>query len=294
MAQRYGGAHSPRGPSDAAGRPGAATPAPLGAPLRGQARTSILMGLSLLPVLAAFFADGALGLAGSLAGGAAIFGGAFLTREGLKAEAAWAARRIARRPAIPRKVFGALVVGLGVMLAAGVGLPGAVYGLVAAALHLVSFGIDPMSDKGMEGVDAFQTERVARSIEEAEGYLASMKAAVLRAGDREATARVERMSGTARAMFRRVEDDPRDLGSARRFLGVYLMGARDATVKFADLYAAGRDPQVKADYLALLDDLERGFDAKRETLLVADRTDLDVEIEVLRDRLKADGLPTGD
>ena len=72
------------------------------------------------------------------------------------------------------------------------------------------------------------------------------------------------------------------------------MGARDATVKFADLYAARKDADVKADYFNLLDDLERGIEAKRETLLISDRTDLDVEIEVLRDRLKADGLPTGD
>jgi 5-bromo-4-chloroindolyl phosphate hydrolysis protein len=95
-------------------------------------------------------------------------------------------------------------------------------------------------------------------------------------------------------MFRTVEDDPRDLTLARKYLGVYLMGARDATAKFADLYAETRDAKVKADYLALLDDLRRGIEARRETLLLTDRTDLDVEIEVLRDRLKRDGLPIGD
>jgi hypothetical protein len=36
------------------------------------------------------------------------------------------------------------------------------------------------------------------------------------------------------------------------------------------------------------------MEAKRETLLISDRTDLDVEIEVLRDRLKRDGLPVGE
>ncbi|WP_179380618.1 5-bromo-4-chloroindolyl phosphate hydrolysis family protein [Jannaschia marina] len=292
MARRFGGQFSPGAKP---GERGPTAPAPaLKAPLRGRARTSILMALAVIPVGTAFFADGALGLAGGIAAGAAMFSGALLTREGLKAEAAWAERRIARRPALPRKIFGAVVLGLGVMLATGIGPAGAVYGLVAIALHLVSFGIDPMSDKGMEGVDAFQTERVARSIEEAEKHLAAMQDAVLRAKDREATGRVERLSGKARAMFRTVEDDPRDLSSARKFLGVYLMGARDATVKFADIYAANRDPAAKAEYFKLLDDLERGFDAKRETLLVSDRTDLDVEIEVLRDRLKADGLPTGE
>lgn len=296
MGQRFGGQFSPGGKSAAQSKQikGAANAPALKAPLRGRARTTILMALAVIPVVTSFFSSGALGLAGGIAAGAAIFSGALLTREGLTAEAAWNDRRIARRPAIPRKIFGAVVVGVGVMLATGIGPAGAVYGLVAAALHIASFGIDPMSDKGMEGVDTFQTERVARSIEEAEKHLAAMNDAVLRAKDREATHRVERLSGKARAMFRTVEDDPRDLSSARKFLGVYLMGARDATVKFADLYAAARDPAVKADYFQLIDDLERGFDAKRETLLVSDRTDLDVEIEVLRDRLKADGLPTGE
>ena len=221
-----------------------------------------------------------------------------LTREGLKAEAAWSARRIARRPAIPRKIFGAVMIGAGVMLGAATGLdgllPGAVYGLVAAILHVVAFGLDPMRDKGMEGVDAFQTERVARSVAEGEAHLVAMREAVLRAKDREAERRVASLSARAREMFRTVEDDPRDLTSARRYLGVYLMGARDATIKFADLYAVTRDAGAKADYLKLLDDLERGIGARRDKLLLADRTDLDVEIEVLRDRLKADGLPTGD
>ena len=191
-----------------------------------------------------------------------------------------------------------MLVGVGVMLAAATGLsgliPGALYGAIAAALHLASFGMDPMSDKGMEGIDAFQTERVARTIEEAERHVSAMEDAVLRARDRAAEARVSQVAATARAMFRTVEDDPRDLTAARKFLGVYLMAARDATAKFADLYAQTRDAEAKAEYFALLDDLERGMEAKRETLLITDRTDLDVEIEVLRDRLKRDGLPVRD
>ncbi|WP_299649399.1 5-bromo-4-chloroindolyl phosphate hydrolysis family protein [uncultured Jannaschia sp.] len=293
MARRFGGRYSPGG-----GQAGTQPPAKMRPPLRGRARTTFLMLLGAIPVLAAFGQDGPVAMAGSLLAGAAIAGGGYLTREGLLAEARWNERRIARRPAIPRKLFGAVVVGLGVMLAAMTGLtgllPGLLYGLIAGGLHVVAFGPDPMRDKGMEGVDTFQTERVARSIEEAETYLTDMQSAVLRAKDRDAEARVARVSATAREMFRVVEDDPRDLNAARKFLTVYLMGARDATAKFADLYASTRDRQAKVDYFHLLDDLERGMDARRETLLSSDRTDLDVEIEVLRDRLKADGLPTGE
>jgi hypothetical protein len=101
------------------------------------------------------------------------------------------------------------------------------------------------------------------------------------------------VSAAAREMFRRIEAAPGDLVAARRYLGVYLEGARDATVKFADLYAATRDATARADYLALIEELRRGMEAKRETLLISDRTDLEVEIEVLRERLHHDAPPTG-
>ena len=91
-------------------------------------------------------------------------------------------------------------------------------------------------------------------------------------------------------MCRTVEEDPRDLVAARRFLVVYLKGAADATVKFADIYAQRRDDQARTAYVALLDDLERNFNAKTETLLVSDRSALDIEIEVLRDRLQREGV----
>ena len=60
-----------------------------------------------------------------------------------------------------------------------------------------------------------------------------------------------------------MQDDPRQLNAARRYLGVYLTGARDATVKFADFYAGGRDPQARREYEALLDDLESQFGLRR-------------------------------
>jgi len=71
---------------------------------------------------------------------------------------------------------------------------------------------------------------------------------------------------------------------------VYLMGARDATAKFADVYARGRDPEARAKYEALLGDLETSFTDHRDQLLLTDQTALDVEIEVLRDRLHLEGV----
>jgi 5-bromo-4-chloroindolyl phosphate hydrolysis protein len=163
---------------------------------------------------------------------------------------------------------------------------------MGAALHLGAFGADPLKDKGMEGIDVFQTDRVAKAIAEAEAHLDAMKDAILRAGDGQMERRVERFAAAARTLFRSVEQDPRDLTAARKYLSVYLMGARDATVKFADLYARTRDAAARADYDALLTDLETTFAARTRDLMSSSRTDLDVEIAVLRDRLKLETPPT--
>jgi hypothetical protein len=64
------------------------------------------------------------------------------------------------------------------------------------------------------------------------------------------------------------------------------MGARDATVKFADIWARSRDSQARRDYEALLTDLETTFADRTRDLLSGTKSNLDVEIAVLRDRLK--------
>jgi 5-bromo-4-chloroindolyl phosphate hydrolysis protein len=292
MAQRYGGKHSPGG-GNPAGVP--RTGHPVQAPRRSRVgmRVNFLFIAPAPLVLTAFFRD-PVGLAFNLGAFGILMLAAWLTREGLIAEEAYEARTVARRPAIPRKIMGSLLTGAGLFVAgfgAGQGiLNSAIFAVLGTVLHGMAFGLDPMKDKGLEGVDSFQTDRVARAVDEAEKHLAAMKDAILRAGDRSLERRVEQFQTTARQMFRQVEQDPRDLTAARRYLGVYLLGARDATVKFADIYSRTRDPKVRTDYEALLDDLEKGFSARTEKLLLDDRTNLDIEIEVLRERLEREGV----
>jgi len=108
--------------------------------------------------------------------------------------------------------------------------------------------------------------------------------------DRGLTGRVNGFIAAADKMIRTVEEDPRDLTGARKFLGVYLMGAKDATVKFVDLYKRNQDADARAAYESLLTDLEQNFAARTEKMLLDDRSDMDIEIKVLRDRLQREGV----
>jgi len=262
-----------------------------------------LLFIPAIPLIFLSLNDGPVGLSLGLVGAGLLTLAAWLLREGLRAQAAYDARKVARRPALPRKMAASLLTGLGIGVAAFKTETMAVYfqsepdmagpliyGVVAMVLHGLSFGPDPLKDKGMEGIDTFQQSRVARVVDEAETHLKAMTDAIRRAGDRQAEARVEQFQNTARDLFRTVEEDPRDLTAARKYMTVYLLGARDATIKFADIYARSRDPQARADYLALLDDLEQNFAARTRKMLLDDRSDLTIEIDVLRERLQREGV----
>jgi hypothetical protein len=291
MAQRYGGKFSPQGnktqPNTPAGPYSTATVDPVGA------RANLMF----LPAIALLFTalfKAALPMAFGLAGAGVLCLGAWLLRGGLQAEAAFNSRKIARRPALPRKLLAAVLAGAGTGLATfshgGGPVSALLFGVAVLGLHIAAFGADPLKSKGMEGVDTFQQDRVARVVDEAEKHLAGMTDAMKRANDRTLMSRLEQFQSAARTLIRTVEDDPRDLTAARKYLGVYLQGARDATIKFADIYARNRDVDARLSYVTLLDDLERNFAARTEKLLLDDNSDLTIEIEVLQDRLKREGV----
>ena len=286
MAKRFGGKFSPDGAAPEASERAAYDRArvdPVGA-------RANLMFLPAVPMVFLALNDGAIGLTLGLVSAGILTLGAWLLRGGLVAEAAYHERKVARRPAIPRKLFSAVLTGVGIAIAAYRSEPGLVapilFGAASLGLHIAAFGLDPMRDKGMEGVDTFQQDRVARVVDEAEAHLRAMTDAMKRAEDRQMERKLEQFQTVARDLIRTVEEDPRDLTAARKYLGVYLMGARDATVKFADIYARTRDAQARTDYATLLDDLSDNFAARTRKLLVEDRSDLNIEIDVLRDRLQ--------
>lgn len=291
MAQRYGGQFSPQGQPDNAR-------VPPQNPFEGKRRTKAggrvnALFFVPLPLIWRAFTSEPVVMIQYLAALGLLLLSAWLTREGLLAQEAYEARKVARRPAIPRKMFGSLLTGVGLGLAGFAGhgpLEAAIFAVLGLVLHGFAFGLDPMKDKGMEGIDTFQQDRVARAVDEAEAHLTAMKEAILRARDRSLETRVDTFAAIARKMFRTVEEDPRDLTAARKYLGVYLLGARDATIKFADIYSHSRNAEARADYEALLTDLEQNFAARTEQFLIDDKTDLDVEIEVLRERLEREGV----
>ncbi|MEM9784395.1 MAG: hypothetical protein AAF899_18210, partial [Pseudomonadota bacterium] len=197
-ARRFGGPHSP----DPATRAASSLPRRRSPSIRREAlRLDVrarLMYILPLPLLFATFWDIASGdLAGTaraLVALALMLSGAFMLNEGQKAERAYAARAVARRPAIPRKIIAAVLTGVGVGVAQIAGatpepLVAAGFGAVAFVAHLVAFGIDPLNHKGIDLGDA-TIDRVAHALDEGERILREMHDDARRIGDRAITERL--------------------------------------------------------------------------------------------------------
>lgn len=219
---------------------------------------------------------------------------AFLTGQGRQAAEAYEERIVAKPPAFPRKLVAAIMTGLAVgslcFFGAHVGIAlSVIYGAVATGAHIACFGIDPMRAKGGAGIADAELDRVAEKLDQAEAVVAETVKAAETFKDRTLTKRVDVLAYAARDILREIQTDPRDLRRSRKFLSVHLVGLRDATIKYATATAKGAAEHLVQDYQGLLQDLEASFAKQRQSLLADDETALEVEIEVLRDRLKQEG-----
>ena len=111
MAQRFGGEFSPQGKSRAAPKPPAGS-------FRGARRARAGFRVNLLflvpfPLIWTAFVSSPAAMAMYMIAFGLLILAAWLTREGIRAQEAYEARKVARRPALPRKLLAAILTGLG-------------------------------------------------------------------------------------------------------------------------------------------------------------------------------------
>lgn len=259
----------------------------------------ILMFLLPLPVLFAAIASLARGDLGGLLGNAAGYGlflaGALLLRRGLLAEAEYERRRVSRAP-WPLKTLGggvaALATGVTAWLGAGQHPVMAVaFGLAALLGCYLTYGFDPRAAKRFtdrDGVDT--TDRVLEALAQAERGITAIEQATRNIRNAELNNRLRRIAAKARQILTMLEEDPRDLRRARKFLNVYLDGARQVTEGYAKTHARVAAPELEDNFRRVLVTIEEVFQEQQQKLLETDVTDLDVQIEVLTTQLKREGV----
>jgi hypothetical protein len=198
-------------------------------------------------------------------------------------------------PRVPLKLLSLALTALGTGLAATSGGHGPLSALLLAALaaggHRAFFGRDPRPHRiELPPVAGVDVAAVMAQLKQAYGRLQGIDTAAGAIAVPEFGQRLRRITAIGYRILEEIERDPRDASRARKFLNVYLDSAERVTVEYARSHRQLRNRPLEDNFRQLLIDMETTFEAQHRRLLENDALALDVEIEVLNERLKREGL----
>lgn len=228
-------------------------------------------------------------------GGAYVFFlvAALVVRQGLINEDAFDARPHGGSPP-PLKALGGALVGLATAFAAfaaaGQPMPGALaFGAIAALGYFLFYGPDPRARRLVAGDRGAEAD-VSAALREAYDRLDRIRQASLQIPSLEFKDRLANIIAGAQNVLKAIEDDPRDLRRARKFLNVYLDGAQRVTEQYARTHPQAKSVELEHNFRTLLVEMENICHEQHQKLIQHDVLDLDVQIEVLNTRLKQEGV----
>ena len=232
------------------------------------------------------------------------YGGAFAAfvlaarfmRKGLVAEGNFLKSKVAKAPRTPLKTLGSIFTGIGTFvcswLAIGHSLPfAAVIATLAFVGCMLFYGRDPVGSKFSNlGGHGYTTEEIITTLDEAKSKIFGIELARRDIHNPELSQRLRRIVARAKKILGVIEDDPGDIRRARKFLNVYLDGARQVTEGYAHTHRSGHSGELDENFRNVLQTIEGVFDEQHQKLIAHDKLDLDVQIEVLSTQLKKEGV----
>jgi 5-bromo-4-chloroindolyl phosphate hydrolysis protein len=220
---------------------------------------------------------------------------AWCLRRGFQAEYVYANSRIARPPRPPLKMIAAIITALttGMIAWLGVGhsLPVALMFSGGAFLGMyLSYGFDPQDEKKIPAAHGYAGDEIRQALEDSSRIIRSIEQANDRIRNTELNRRIEHICEIADNILAEIETDPRDFRRARKFLNVYLDGARQVTEGYAKTHPQTQVGELEQNFRNVLETIESTFQEQHQKLLEEDLFDLDVKIEVLNTQLKREGI----
>lgn len=220
---------------------------------------------------------------------------AWCLRKGLKAESQYLQSRIARPPRWPFKLIAAIITALttGVIAWLGAGqaiMVAAFYAGGAFVGMYLSYGFDPRHEKKISGAQGYSGDEILQALEESTRIIRSIEQANDKIRNAELNQRIERICEIADGILAEIKSDPRDFRRARKFLNVYLDGARQVTEGYARTHQHSQADELEQNFRNVLVTIESVFQEQKQQLLEDDIFDLDVKIEVLSTQLKREGI----
>lgn len=217
---------------------------------------------------------------------------AVIARHGFKLESRFKQKRLAKAPGMPFKSVGAallaITTGLTAFLLSGYGLLASILiGFVTLIGFYLAYGVDPRQDKTGNISLGVSADEVFEALEAAEIKIDTIETARKSIRNIAFDQHLRRIVSKARGILKLIEEDPKDLNRARKFLKVYLDGTARVTESYAKTHGNNATTEaLETNFQEVLDSIEKTFDEQHQKLLRNDQLDLDVKIEVLKTQLK--------
>lgn len=221
---------------------------------------------------------------------------ATMVRNGLAIEQEAKRRKIVRRSStVPYKMIGAGIVGIAIFIGALLGAKITLFsslllGVAAGVGAVLTYGTDPSRNAPDMPAVGVTSEEVIEILDEADQKILAIEAARDRIHNVEMKDRLKNIVKGVREITDIVEDDPRDLRRARKFLRTYLDGAQRVTEGYADTHKYGDNGELEDNFRNVLRTIETVIEEQKGKLLENNLTELDVQIEVLQMQLEKEGV----
>jgi 5-bromo-4-chloroindolyl phosphate hydrolysis protein len=158
-------------------------------------------------------------------------------------------------------------------------------GIVSVIGYFLYYGFDPKDDK-LENIGDISAEFVIETLATARGKLAEVEEGMKKIHEKELFNKLRIATDKGYEILNNIEEDPKDLRVARKFIIVYIDGVKKVTSAYTAMDEKDIDKITKEKLSHLLTDVEKRFDKEIIRLKENDKFDLEVQIDVLQKQIK--------
>ncbi len=213
-----------------------------------------------------------------------------LAKKGFTQEGLYHQDTFTKAPKIPYKMLAGYLLGVATLFTAFVTggqdlVKSSFLAVIATVGYYLYYGFDPKVDK-FENLGDVSSEFVLETIKEAREKLSRIKSAMEKIGDLALYEKLNIAVAKSENILQAIQEDPKDVRVARKFLTVYIDGVAKVTDSYTSLEEKEIDPEIKSKLHTLMDDIESRFDKELKRLKQNNEFDLDVHIDVLQEQIK--------
>ncbi|SHG75837.1 hypothetical protein [Marivita hallyeonensis] len=206
---------------------------------------------------------------------------------------AYARAEVAARPKIPFKLIGSAIVAfvVGVLATAKIGVPAIplVIGCATFILCLVSFGLDPMRDKGMDDPSVRRRLKSQRIYDEFDDRFERLLMTLDSLQDDDLTERTRKMSNTIMGLIGTVDFEKPTLQKIASPLSKMLSKMEAETEALIETSKNGVTPFQRRKYHTKMQALADTFEARaRKNGIAAGMDSFELQADLLFDRMQRD------